>query len=153
MSKEKILLISGFILCFLFFLLYFSYPFLRVVISNRSEVIKNKKEEVLTLDNNGSTISVKVGDTVKLALDGNITTGYSWEVVKINSEFILQEEKRYKSYETAQPVEGIGGTFSFTFRALKVGETVLELDYIRPWEKEDVRKVEKTFLLNIKIVD
>ncbi len=44
---------------------------------------------------------------------------------------------------------GVGGTFLFTFKAAKPGKTEVNLEYVRPWEKN--KKPVKTFTTTIEV--
>ena len=78
---------------------------------------------------------VKVGERFTVELEGNITTGYGWEVAALDEGLVVQEgEVAYESAATG--LAGAGGAFTFTFRAVAPGETTIELVYRRPWEKD-----------------
>ncbi len=112
----------------------------------------NPKQNVLTisLDQNGSTIDVKNGDTIKLSLKGNITTGFSWEIASIDQDYLVQEgDMEYSDMPNPKNLTGTPGIFNYSFKAVKQGETSLKIIYHQPWEK-DVEPYD-TFTLNIKI--
>lgn len=97
---------------------------------------------------NGTLVDLKAGETFTVSLEGNPTTGYSWEVEGIDPAVIeLSGEPDYKSDSS---LVGSGGMFKFTFKAVAAGASSLKLVYHRPWE-EDVEPLE-TFevLVNVK---
>ena len=86
-----------------------------------------------TAIDNGDTVFVKVGNQFVVALDGNPSTGYTWEVEDLDTNIIQQVGKTsFKSNNTG--LVGAGGTLTLTFRVLKAGTTNLVLVYHRPWE-------------------
>ena len=88
----------------------------------------------VTEEQNGSQIQVKLGDNLQVALAGNITTGYAWEIAENNTNLlVLQGEAEYQAEKTN--LVGSGGTFLFTFKAIAKGNTSLKLIYRRPFEK------------------
>ena len=96
------------------------------------------KPILLTMQENGSTVSLQTGEQFSLQLEGNITTGYTWEVAEIDSAFLEQVgEMEYlqKSTPAEKELTGAPGEFLFTFRALKPGKTTLRLIYHRSFEE------------------
>ncbi len=89
----------------------------------------------LTADDNGRQLQLLTGDTLSVELKSNPTTGYRWQFVApddpgvLNStgdEFIAPQTERC----------GAPGRQKLSFTAAASGETVLRLDYVRPWEKD-----------------
>jgi inhibitor of cysteine peptidase len=80
----------------------------------------------------GETVAVGVGERFAIELDGNPTTGYSWQlsappgaqVTLIDSDFT----------PTGPQQAGTGGVQRFTFEATATGTTSLAFAYVRPWE-------------------
>jgi inhibitor of cysteine peptidase len=102
----------------------------------------------LTEKENGSRLSLHHGDRLQLSLAGNPTTGFSWEVDS-NDDDLLQEEGQPKYEAEKTNLVGSGGTFIFTFQAIKAGEDALRLVYQRPFEKNTPPEME--FNLTVKI--
>ena len=89
----------------------------------------------LTDADNGKQIAVKSGDLVTLTLVSNPTTGYSWQVMEIDSAILVQDgEPEYKQSPGSEGLVGAGGTETFRFKVVGSGETTLNLGYMRPWE-------------------
>ena len=87
----------------------------------------------LTDADNGKQVNVKSGEVITLTLESNPTTGYSWQVIKINNAILTQVgDVEYKS--DGRTIPGAGGMETFRFEAVGTGETTLELGYMRPWE-------------------
>ena len=89
----------------------------------------------LTQKDNGSTVAIEIGGIVNVTLPGNITTGYSWAVDRIDASIIKPVGDHYIPSQTGQVRVGSGGEFTFDFKALKAGDTKIRLIYARPWEK------------------
>ena len=73
-------------------------------------------------------------DSVTIELKGNPSTGYTWEAV-LSDENIVEVSKEVK-YLGAKGMVGAPSMFYFTVRSLSVGNTVLTLEYNRPWEEK-----------------
>ena len=52
-------------------------------------------------DNNNKNIVVHKGDTIEIQLDETPTTGYSWEIDKVDSQILGFQSSDYKIYDTA----------------------------------------------------
>ena len=90
----------------------------------------------LANSDNGKSFTVKVGDTIKIVLPGNTTTGYAWAAAlgeKDAAILVANGEPAYADGNNGSVV-GAGGTFTFDFRAAKAGQATLRLLYQRPWE-------------------
>jgi inhibitor of cysteine peptidase len=103
----------------------------------------------LTDEDNGKRVTLKPGDVLTLTLESNPTTGYSWQVVKIDNAILVQDgDPEYKQSSGSAGLVGAGGTETFHFKAVGTGAAALELGYMRPWES--VPPIE-TFSLTVQI--
>lgn len=89
---------------------------------------------VLDAGDNGSNVTVRIGDLIKVGLKGNPTTGYTWTAVLDEDSVESLRQVGEPDYVPDSGLIGAGGTYTFTFRALSAGEAVLKLEYARPWE-------------------
>ena len=105
--------------------------------------------KILTEANNGAAIKVKVGDVVAISLRGNPTTGYSWLTVLDGRPIMQAVGSTYTPDPQPSGMVGGGGTFLFTFKAAKPGQTQISLAYARPWEKG--KPPLKTFAVTIQV--
>ncbi len=88
---------------------------------------------VVTVNENGKTVTINSGATFIVKLDGNPTTGYTWTAKDLDTTML--EQVGDPIFDSTNPVlVGSGGTLTLKFRALKVGMTTLTLIYHRPWE-------------------
>jgi len=88
----------------------------------------------LSEEDAGSTVELRVGDTMEVVLDGNPTTGFSWETVAVDASVLKQLGE--PGFEPYTNLIGSGGKFTFRFEAVASGQTLLRLVYHRPWETE-----------------
>jgi len=101
-----------------------------------------------TEEQNGSRITLNVGDSLQIALAGNPTTGYAWEIAESNPNLLeAQGEVEYQPEKTN--LVGSGGTFLFTFKAIARGNASLKLVYRRSFEKDmaPIREYQLTILV------
>lgn len=93
------------------------------------------------------TVTASVKKPYSISLPANPTTGYQWDA-KFDKNFVELKAKNFVR-DSSKPKKfvGVGGTTAFTFVPLKAGETTIELQYKRPWEKEVLRS--KTLRLTI----
>ena len=92
---------------------------------------------LLKPNDNGSTVNqVKIGQEFTIVLSSNPTTGYEW-----NSGYDSQYIKLVnKEYQHDYPIRtGSGGEDIFTFKAIKSGDTIITLNYQRPWESKPIQ--------------
>jgi inhibitor of cysteine peptidase len=99
---------------------------------------------------NGKTVAAEEKQTLLVKLAGNITTGYSWGLRKLEGEAIEMVGKpEYVADKAPQKMVGSGGVFHLTFRAIKPGKATIALGYARPWEKDTPPA--KTFALTVEV--
>jgi len=94
-----------------------------------------QQEVKASLDDDGREKQLKKGQTLVVTLEGNPTTGYSWEVAEPLDEQVLRQagEPEFKSESDAL---GAGGVQVLRFEAVNAGKITLKLVYHRPWEKD-----------------
>lgn len=86
-----------------------------------------------TLNQKCPTLMVmKVGETLQFNVPENPSTGYQWQLVQPLKLF--KTEETFLQTETEEPAVGVGGEKSFSFRAEKPGQELIELVHIRSWE-------------------
>jgi inhibitor of cysteine peptidase len=94
-------------------------------------------------------LNVKVGERLAVSLEGNLTTGYTWEASDLDTSMIQQVGAA--AFVSSHPgLVGAGGTQTLAFKALKAGTTNLTLIYHRPWEKDITPLHTFTVTINIK---
>ncbi|MFA6523136.1 MAG: protease inhibitor I42 family protein [Candidatus Peribacteraceae bacterium] len=89
-----------------------------------------------------------VGQTFRIVLQSNPTTGYSWTVT-LTGDTVSKVSDTFEESQAAGRVTGAPGHQIFQFRAEKPGMTTLTFAYARPWES--VQPLEtKTYEMTVK---
>ena len=105
-----------------------------VFILSISACISDANGRTLTADNAGQTIDMNVGDIINIELEGNPSTGYTWEVAEMDKTVLKPVGDT--EFETANDLVGASGVLILRFEAISTGETPLILVYQRPWEQD-----------------
>lgn len=79
-------------------------------------------------------LSDQQADALDIALSGNPTTGYTWELASPEPEIVHVSESSYVPAQTAEKLAGGGGTFHYTVTGKKPGNCTLRFHYLRKWE-------------------
>jgi inhibitor of cysteine peptidase len=91
------------------------------------------KQLTLTAGDNGRQVEIEAGGKIVINLEGNPSTGYTWEAKDLDTS-LLEQVGDPVFISTAPGLVGSGGTLTLTFKSLKAGITSLKLVYHRPWE-------------------
>lgn len=91
----------------------------------------------LTKEDNGKTITTKVGEEFVVTLKGNPTTGYQWARIGFEkdenpSDATFKVIREYKAPQTG--MMGAGGEYDFHVTPLLAGTHELKLEYLRVFE-------------------
>jgi len=78
------------------------------------------------------SINAGVGQRFAVELNGNPTTGFSWQLTAPPGNQVRLIDEDYTPASTDQV--GSGGVQRFTFEATSAGLTSLAFGYVRPWE-------------------
>jgi inhibitor of cysteine peptidase len=107
-----------------------------------------QQEVKATIADAGREMQLKKGQTLVVTLEGNPTTGYSWEVAEPLDEQVLRQVGEAE-FEQESEALGAGGVQILRFEAVNAGKFTLKLVYHRPWE-EGVEPLE-TYSLQIVV--
>jgi inhibitor of cysteine peptidase len=107
-----------------------------------------QQEVKATIDDAGREMELKKGQTLVVTLEGNPTTGYSWEVAEPLDEQVLRQVGEAE-FKQESDLVGAGGVQILRFEAVNAGTITLKLVYHRPWEK-DVEPLE-TYSLQVVV--
>jgi predicted secreted protein len=88
-------------------------------------------------------IIVKKGESVKISLDSNLTTGFSW-TAEFDPQFLSLFNKEFAR---SSNLIGASGIETFEFKTLKSGQTMLRMIYKRQFDKENNKQ--RIFTLKI----
>ena len=111
------------------------------------------RQQVITETNNGTTISLKKGETFYLRLKENPTTGYSWEInlsKGLNTTNVSGIYYPPESKEGERPLVGAGGVHLWEIKTLDEGSQQVKGIYKKPWE--NTTGTEENFILNVEVV-
>lgn len=91
-------------------------------------------------DSTAKVIQVTVGETFAVVLEGNPSTGYTWQA-DLDHAYLQQVAQEF---EPAGEGVGAAGHEVCRFRALKAGRTRIAFAYQRPWDRQarDTRQIE-----------
>lgn len=79
-------------------------------------------------------LNVKVGETIVFKASENLSTGYSWHIV--NPLRLFSMEEGHLAKEVPEGFVGAPGEKTYRFTAIKPGQELIEVHYIRPWETD-----------------
>ena len=108
---------------------WFMYSACPVFCAEAKKVPKTMLSLVET--DNDRTVDVRVGETVRVTLPENATTGYRWAIDRYDEEFI--EAVATEPHYTSKAI-GSGGKVAFVFQAKSVGTGEILLKHWRHWE-------------------
>jgi inhibitor of cysteine peptidase len=102
----------------------------------------------LVASNAGQNVRLFAGQELIIQLDGNPTTGYTWETKDLDTKMFAQVGE--VQFTSSNPkLVGSGGTQTLTLKVLNAGTSTLTLIYHRPWEK-NVQPL-KTFTVTVTV--
>ncbi|MBB3748084.1 inhibitor of cysteine peptidase [Mycolicibacterium sp. BK634] len=79
-------------------------------------------------------ISLGVGDTLRLVLASNPSTGYQWAPqAQISDPAVIAQRDHFDSGPSGVHLPGAPGTTTWTFQALKAGAATVATTYSQPW--------------------
>ena len=101
----------------------------------------------MTEADDGSSVTLEVGQELEVSLPANPSTGFGWTVV-IGDASVLEQVGEAEFVTESEDLVGAGGVLTMRFVALAEGTTELRLDYERSFE--DVEP-EETFTLDVTV--
>jgi len=92
---------------------------------------KASQMQLIAENDNGRTVDIRLGESVRINLPENATTGYSWTIERYDEDVIdvLASEPCYPTNAI-----GSGGTMTFILRSKKIGTGDIVLKHWRHWE-------------------
>lgn len=95
----------------------------------------------------GKLVELKSGDSLRISLEANPSTGYEWVVAQSWDELVL--ELRSKDFKALSTAPGSQGIQAWSFAPRSEGQTSFRLEYKRPWEKSTPAL--STFALSVSV--
>lgn len=92
--------------------------------------------------------TIKVGESITHELEGNPTTGYTWQFKAENPEIVKISEEI-----TAENTDGMVGTpskFKYKIEGVKAGSTQILFTYQRSWETGVAPAETDTLSINVE---
>ena len=124
---------------------------LHVVIGAASPRIAVGDKFNITEADNGKNIEVHIGDIIRITLESNITTGYSWENAdKVDKDILALDTNDYVSDPNPEEMDGVGGNTVIVYRALKPGKARIDLVYSQSWEPSEF---DQRFSVTVEVSD
>jgi inhibitor of cysteine peptidase len=101
----------------------------------------------LDAGDNGSQVELKSDQTLVISLEGNPTTGYTWEVAEVDEGVLRQVgEVEFEPEDTGDV--GVRSVQILRFETVNSGKTSLDLVYHRSWEDEEPQE---TFSIQVVV--
>jgi inhibitor of cysteine peptidase len=100
----------------------------------------------LTGADSGRTVTLHVGDELRLTLYENASTGFRWSVEAFDAQVVAL---RPQGHSPRSAAVGSGGDTTWSLQAKAAGTTQLRLKLWRAWEGD--ASVQQRFLLNVKV--
>ena len=95
----------------------------------------------------GGQVELQGGQTLVISLEGNPTTGYTWQVDEVDEKVLRQVGD--PGFEPDSGAVGAGGVQTLRFETVTSGTTTLKLVYVRPWEEGS--PPEETFSVQVTV--
>ena len=99
----------------------------------QSTTVEVSYDDLLNQKNVSRQVSLVAGDTLRVALASNASTGYQWTAdAQISDRGVLTQT----DHQTVAPTDakpGAAGTEVWTFDAIKPGSATLTTTYGQPW--------------------
>jgi inhibitor of cysteine peptidase len=89
---------------------------------------------------------IAIGDTLKLALSENPTTGYRWRMPDVGAALRVLDD----SYEAPSGAPGSGGVRHWTLTVDKAGTIPLQLELKRSWQPEPAQTFTVTLVVKAR---
>ena len=101
--------------------------------ASQSTTVEVSYDDLLNQKNVSRQVSLVAGDTLRVALASNASTGYQWTAeAQVSDRGVLTQT----NHQTVAPTDakpGAAGTEVWTFDAIKPGSATLTTTYGQPW--------------------
>ncbi|HDQ70543.1 MAG TPA: hypothetical protein ENN19_00415, partial [Chloroflexi bacterium] len=104
-------------------------------------------EVSLSLENDGEAIALQAEDLLTLRLLSNPSTGYVWHLASIDEAVLIQIDSDIEAMKQNENAIGAPAYQVLHFAGVSKGDTTLEFELRRPWERE----VHDTYTVNVQV--
>jgi inhibitor of cysteine peptidase len=105
-----------------------------VILAVASIVCSASKPLIISEGSNGKTLTVARDTSFTIALKGNASTGFSWNIRELDTTRLCTSgQGRFIGRDT---IPGTSGTFYLDFIPVKKGVSTIRLVYSREWETD-----------------
>jgi inhibitor of cysteine peptidase len=105
---------------------------------------------VVTGADDGRTIELKPGQSLRVVLESNRTTGFSWTFDRVDAAVLtVLGESVYTAADAKPGMVGVGGTETWRLLAAAPGEQRIQFYYRRPFEPSVPPA--RTFALTVRV--
>lgn len=111
-------------------------------------ILASARTRILTDSDKGAKISLYDGDQVELRLTSNPSTGFQWSVHPDSTPLMKLDSQ--SNEPSKEPGVGRPSVQIFRFEAVKRGNGVLLLHYVRSWEKPQANEQQYDLHVTIK---
>lgn len=113
---------------------------------------QSKEVTTITMDGNGSSVTIPLGSTLIVELDANPSGNYLWEIDRLAQSVLRFEEKRLVTLK--QESKFGGNRFrQFKFTAVGAGTTRLEIDFASLMEEDEINSDLDNFNLEVVVIE
>ncbi|HUK13658.1 MAG TPA: protease inhibitor I42 family protein [Thermoanaerobaculaceae bacterium] len=122
-------------------------PLLPLLLAGLAAAAWSAEPARFTKDDDGCTVTVRLGARFTVELAENPSTGYSWKVVSAGAPAVRQLGE--PAFRQDGRLRGSAGTLAIPFEAAAEGRGAIALAYARPFEKD--AKPAATFALTVVV--
>jgi predicted secreted protein len=99
----------------------------------------------------GATVNLKAGDRFAIEVEGNVSTGYVWQVIEQPAGCQQTQTATGGGQNEGGADDRVGtpARRTFVFECSAIGEGTMRMEYRRPWEKD--KKADKTFRIAVRV--
>ena len=96
--------------------------------------------------------TLAVGQTLRISLPSNATTGYSWKLAETYADLVTSGSPFGTEIVDPHPsgMVGVGGNTVWTFHAVRSGTTTLTFTYARQWERDTPPAETATYRITVR---
>lgn len=119
-------------ICFFIGILLSLFPGFYPELSFSGGAMQEGRTIILTKQDSGKEIEVRLGDIIQIELQEMGGAGYQWHLQDLDADCV-----RFVSEETKVPSQGKVGAPAlgiWKFEVIKQGSTEIQMDHYRPWE-------------------